>query len=132
MMVIEAAAKIRMDERFSCQLRNGIVGAGYFKVAMTRDGTVAEYVVMLRIFSLSELENRRRNCLGSLMFSYCWRAGLKGSDPRTCVMGSALCLPTSILQGCNTLSARTLEKGVSLKRMDMCNINPFVITHLRD
>ena len=66
-MVIEAAAKIRMDERFSCQLRNGIVGAGYFKVAMTRDGTVAEYVVMLRIFSLSELEDRERNCLGSLM-----------------------------------------------------------------
>jgi hypothetical protein len=25
MMVIEAAAKIRMDERFSCQLRNGIL-----------------------------------------------------------------------------------------------------------
>ena len=50
MMVIEAAAKIRMDERFSCQLRNGIFGAGYFKVAMTRVGTVAAYVVMLRFF----------------------------------------------------------------------------------
>ena len=108
MMVIEAAAKIRMDERFSCQLRNGMVGAGYFKVAMTRDGTVAEYVVMLRIFFLSELENRERNCLGSLMFSYCWRAGLKGSDPRTCVMGSALCLPTSILQGCNEPDLKSL------------------------
>jgi hypothetical protein len=48
------------------------------------------------------------------MFLYCWRAGLKGPDPRTCVMGSALCLPTSIFQGCNTLSARTLEKGVGV------------------
>jgi hypothetical protein len=62
MMVIEAAAKMRMDERFSCQLRNGIFEAGYFKVAVTRDETAAEYVVILRIFFLNLRTGRGTVC----------------------------------------------------------------------
>lgn len=36
--MIEAAAKIRMDERFSCQLRNGILGLNIVNVARMMGG----------------------------------------------------------------------------------------------
>jgi hypothetical protein len=67
MMVIEAAARIRIDERFSCQLRNGILGLDIVKFAMTRDGRMAEYVVMSRIFSWAC--ERGEDCSGKLMVS---------------------------------------------------------------